>query len=241
MASHASACAWTPATCWPRAMTSAREPGVDAVMAEFEQRVGRERLGCLHLNDSVTPLGSNRDRHANIGEGELGSGGCAAFLAAPQFDGLPCVLETPGAGKGKGGPTREEVTLARKLRTRRAGGQAASSPPLKLLRRWRPPASPRARSRGLTAGRACGAHGRRCPVAPAESRASCGCRAVPRPARGTPRSPASVPPASPPKASRPTRRGGAAWLRRHLRRPWPSRAPARGRAPAGPGRRASTV
>jgi deoxyribonuclease IV len=92
--------------------------GVDAVMAEFEQRVGRERLGCLHLNDSATPLGSNRDRHANIGEGELGSGGCAAFLAAPQFDGLPCVLETPGAGKGKGGPTREEVALARKLRTR---------------------------------------------------------------------------------------------------------------------------
>src|SRR5271169_2150305 len=47
--------------------------GVDTVMAEFEQRVGGERLGCLHLNDSVTPLGSNRDRHANIGEGELGS------------------------------------------------------------------------------------------------------------------------------------------------------------------------
>ena len=92
--------------------------GVEAVMDEFEQRVGRGRLGCLHLNDSATPLGSNRDRHANIGEGELGSGGCAAFLAAPQFDGLPCVLETPGEGKGKGGPTREEVALARKLRTR---------------------------------------------------------------------------------------------------------------------------
>src|SRR5271169_1711376 len=92
--------------------------GVDTVMAEFEQRVGGERLGCLHLNDSVTPLGSNRDRHANIGEGELGSGGCAAFLAAPQFDGLPCVLETPGEGKGKGGPSKAEVQLARKLRTR---------------------------------------------------------------------------------------------------------------------------
>ena len=90
--------------------------GVDAVMAEFERQVGRGRLGCLHLNDSATPLGSNRDRHANVGEGELGSGGCAAFLAAPAFDGLPCVLETPG--EGKGGPTREEVALARRLRTR---------------------------------------------------------------------------------------------------------------------------
>ncbi len=93
-------------------------PGMDAVMGEFEQRIGSERLGCLHLNDSMTPLGSNRDRHANIGEGELGSGGCAAFLSAPQFDGLACVLETPGEGKGKGGPTRAEVQLARKLRTR---------------------------------------------------------------------------------------------------------------------------
>jgi len=92
--------------------------GMDAVVGDFEQRVGIGRLGCLHLNDSVTPLGSNRDRHANIGEGELGPGGCAAFLSAPQFDDLPCVLETPGAGKAKGGPTREEVGLARKLRTR---------------------------------------------------------------------------------------------------------------------------
>jgi len=92
--------------------------GMDAVLGEFERRVGSERLGCLHLNDSVTPLGSNRDRHANIGEGELGDGGCAAFLSAPQFGDLACVLETPGAGKAKGGPTRAEVDLARKLRKR---------------------------------------------------------------------------------------------------------------------------
>jgi deoxyribonuclease IV len=106
--------------------------GMDAVMAEFEQRIGSERLGCLHLNDSMTPLGSNRDRHANVGEGELGPGGCAAFLAAPQFDGLPCVLETPGEGKGKGGPTRAEVQLARELRTR---GLAARRLAARRLRR----------------------------------------------------------------------------------------------------------
>jgi deoxyribonuclease IV len=92
--------------------------GMDRVMAEFDARVGVERLGCLHLNDSATPLGSNRDRHANIGEGDLGDGGCAAFLSAPQFEDLPCVLETPGVGKAKGGPTRAEVELARKLRKR---------------------------------------------------------------------------------------------------------------------------
>ena len=93
-------------------------PKMDAVMAEFEARVGLERLGCLHLNDSATPMGSNRDRHANIGEGELGAAGCAAFLSAPQFERLPCVLETPGLGKDHGGPPRTEVELARKLRKR---------------------------------------------------------------------------------------------------------------------------
>lgn len=109
-------------------------PGMDAVMADFERRIGIDRLGCLHLNDSMTPLGSNRDRHANIGEGELGDRGCAAFLSAPQFDRLACVLETPGAGKARGGSTRDEVELARKLRKRglsarkRANGASARTP-----------------------------------------------------------------------------------------------------------------
>jgi len=109
-------------------------PGMDAVIEEFQARVGIERLGCLHLNDSMTPLGSNRDRHANLGEGELGLGGCSAFLSAPQFERLPCVLETPGVGKEKGGPPRTEVELARKLRKRglqarrRASGGSARRP-----------------------------------------------------------------------------------------------------------------
>jgi deoxyribonuclease-4 len=47
------------------------------------------------------PLASNRDRHANLGDGEIGRAGIAAFLSEPRFEGLPCVLEGPGA-KGKG-------------------------------------------------------------------------------------------------------------------------------------------
>jgi len=90
--------------------------GVDALTAEVAARVGLERLGSLHLNDSQAPLGSNRDRHANIGEGELGDRGCAAFLAADAFDGLPCVLETPG--EDHAGPSREEVAHAFALRKR---------------------------------------------------------------------------------------------------------------------------
>jgi deoxyribonuclease IV len=70
------------------------------VLDEFDASIGMDRLGSLHINDSVTGLGSNRDRHANLGDGEIGKAGCAAFLSEPRFEGLPCVLEGPGA-KGK--------------------------------------------------------------------------------------------------------------------------------------------
>jgi deoxyribonuclease-4 len=90
--------------------------GVDALIDEVTAKFGARRIGSLHLNDSQTPLGSNRDRHASIGEGELGEAGCAAFLAAGAFEGLPCVLETPGPDRK--GPTREEVALAMALRAR---------------------------------------------------------------------------------------------------------------------------
>jgi deoxyribonuclease-4 len=76
--------------------------------------VGRERLGSLHLNDSAAPLGANRDRHANVGTGELGKSGCATFLSEPRFENLPCVIETQG--KARQGPDPEEVQLALKLR-----------------------------------------------------------------------------------------------------------------------------
>jgi deoxyribonuclease IV len=88
--------------------------GLAEVVDEFGGVVGLERLRCLHVNDSQTPLGSNRDRHANLGEGELGREGLAAFLSEPRFEGLPALLEVPGTG-GKG-PDAEQVALARELR-----------------------------------------------------------------------------------------------------------------------------
>jgi deoxyribonuclease-4 len=87
---------------------------LDDVLSRGVGLVGAERLGSLHLNDSQTPLGSNRDRHANVGEGELGDDGCAVFLSEPRFAGLPCVLETPGPDRS--GPTREEIAHAVALR-----------------------------------------------------------------------------------------------------------------------------
>jgi deoxyribonuclease-4 len=90
--------------------------GTEEVMAKVSAKLGLERVGSLHLNDAETPLGSNRDRHADIGEGELGEQGCESFLSAPALQALPCVLETNGPD-GKG-PTRAEVKLAMDLHER---------------------------------------------------------------------------------------------------------------------------
>ena len=83
--------------------------GLAAVLDDCESVVGPGRVGSLHLNDSQHPLGANRDRHANIGAGELGLGGARAFVNEPRFAALPCVLETPGPDRS--GPTAEEVAL----------------------------------------------------------------------------------------------------------------------------------
>jgi deoxyribonuclease-4 len=99
-----------------------RAAGVDAVLAEIDEKIGLRRVGSLHLNDSQAPLGANRDRHANIGQGELGERGCAAFLSAPALQDLACVLETPG--EKHAGPKRQEVQLAVRLRARGLASRA---------------------------------------------------------------------------------------------------------------------
>jgi deoxyribonuclease IV len=86
------------------------------VLDDFDRIVGLERLGSLHVNDSQTPLGSNRDRHANLGDGEIGPDGMAAFLSEPRFDGLACIFEGPGAhGKQV---EADDIANAFKLRER---------------------------------------------------------------------------------------------------------------------------
>lgn len=90
--------------------------GLTQTLDDFDEIVGIGRLGSLHLNDSQTPLGSNRDRHANVGAGELGEEGCAAFLSEPRFASLPVILETPG--ENRSGPTAEELAFCHELRER---------------------------------------------------------------------------------------------------------------------------
>jgi deoxyribonuclease IV len=89
--------------------------GLRGMLEDCDEKVGLKRLRSLHLNDSLVKLGSNRDRHAILGEGELGERGCAVFLSEPKFERLPCLLET---GKEGGAPSAEDVALAFKLRKR---------------------------------------------------------------------------------------------------------------------------
>jgi deoxyribonuclease-4 len=84
------------------------------VVDEADEKVGLERLQCLHVNDAAAPLGSCRDRHANIGRGEMGKQGLAAFLSEPRFEDLPATLETPGPNKK--GADKKEVQAAKRLR-----------------------------------------------------------------------------------------------------------------------------
>jgi deoxyribonuclease-4 len=90
--------------------------GLTKVLDECVELVGIDRVGSLHLNDSQTPLGSNRDRHADVGQGELGEAGCAVFVSEPRFESLPLVLET--SGPDKKGPPPEELALVARLRER---------------------------------------------------------------------------------------------------------------------------
>jgi deoxyribonuclease-4 len=88
---------------------------VDAVVKELDSAVGLDRLRALHVNDSATPLGSNRDRHADVLAGEMGEG-LGAFLAHPRLQHLAAYLETPGPEKK--GPGAPEIQRLRDLHAR---------------------------------------------------------------------------------------------------------------------------
>jgi deoxyribonuclease-4 len=87
--------------------------GIDRVLEEFDAVVGIGCLRCLHLNDSKVAFASNRDRHENIGQGEIGEDGFRSILGHPALQGLPVVLEVPGA-EGNG-PDQENMDRARRL------------------------------------------------------------------------------------------------------------------------------
>jgi deoxyribonuclease-4 len=85
---------------------------VSKTLDELEKVVGLSRVEVIHCNDSVTGLGSNRDRHANIGAGQIGEDGFRALLHEPRLAKLPFILEVPGAGEG---PDAEQVAVLKRL------------------------------------------------------------------------------------------------------------------------------
>lgn len=68
---------------------------LDGVMTAFDKIIGLKRLKALHLNDSLMPLGSHKDRHAKIGAGEIGAEALKRFVKHSAICSLPIVLETP--------------------------------------------------------------------------------------------------------------------------------------------------
>jgi deoxyribonuclease-4 len=92
------------------------EESLSEVIAEIDSALGIDRLAALHINDSKVPFGSKKDRHEDLGRGEIGDRSLSVFLSEPAFEGLPATLETPGPDKK--GPTAEDVAHAKKLRKR---------------------------------------------------------------------------------------------------------------------------
>lgn len=88
---------------------------LDRLLEEMDSTFGLDRIRALHVNDSKTPLGSNRDRHDNILEGMMGEK-LGVFLSHSAFQGLPAVLEVPGADGH--GPDADEVRKLRELHAR---------------------------------------------------------------------------------------------------------------------------
>jgi deoxyribonuclease IV len=84
-----------------------------ATLDEWERVIGLEKLEVVHCNDSQTGLGSNRDRHANIGQGEIGEAGFRALLHDPRLQDVPFILEVPGFD-GKG-PDAANLEILRRL------------------------------------------------------------------------------------------------------------------------------
>ena len=83
----------------------------EATLEEWERVVGK--LEVVHCNDSQAGLGSNRDRHANIGQGEIGEEGFRALLHDPRLTSVPFILEVPGFD-GKG-PDAANMEILRRL------------------------------------------------------------------------------------------------------------------------------
>jgi len=82
---------------------------LDGVLDQFDHVIGLEYLKAIHMNDSMNPLGSHKDRHEKIGKGQIGSEAMRRIINHPKLQGLPVILETPNDDAG----WTEEIALLR--------------------------------------------------------------------------------------------------------------------------------
>jgi deoxyribonuclease-4 len=115
---------------WASGVDVSSADALDDALGELDDRIGIDRIRCLHVNDAAVALGTNRDRHEVVAEGMIGNG-LATFLGHPAFDGLPAILET----WPKGGLSTKDIDELRRLhrlgkrrfRDRRRQAESASS------------------------------------------------------------------------------------------------------------------
>lgn len=84
---------------------------LDGVIARFDSVIGLGRLKAIHINDSMNPMGSHKDRHQKIGQGSIGLDAMVRIINHPQLKHLPFYLETPNEVEGYG----EEIKLLKSL------------------------------------------------------------------------------------------------------------------------------
>ena len=82
----------------------------DQVLAEFDQIIGIDKIGCIHINDSKNPIGAHKDRHENIGFGTIPFKHLLHIIYHPQLENIPKILETPYVDR-EFPPYREEIVM----------------------------------------------------------------------------------------------------------------------------------
>jgi deoxyribonuclease-4 len=117
----------------------------DALVAEVGRAIGLARLGCLHVNDSAVAFGAHRDRHANVGQGTIGARVLGCLLSHPDLDGVPAILEVPGAGQGARAEDVAALRRAHRLGVgfRSRGGRAGVAPVAGVAKARSQPRGPR--------------------------------------------------------------------------------------------------
>jgi deoxyribonuclease-4 len=106
---------------WVSGYDVTRRDVLDALLDDVDARIGLDRLRAVHVNDAAAPLGSNRDRHANVLEGLIGEE-MGVFVGHPRLQGLPALLEVPGTDNH--GPDAAEIAKLRDLNARWTAGAA---------------------------------------------------------------------------------------------------------------------